>query len=67
MFSSYNPFTCFMDPINNPSTSYTNCDRVITGNNLTGTPFRYRYLTDLCILCDKRCVRCYGPTNMNCT
>ena len=24
-------------------------------------------MTDLCILCDKRCVKCYGPSNTNCT
>jgi len=27
----------------------------------------YRRLTNLCKLCDYRCMKCYGPSNYNCT
>jgi len=27
----------------------------------------YRYYTNYCKLCDKRCMTCYGPTNTQCT
>ncbi len=60
---AYGAFTCFMNT-SSTSTNFTACDRVVT--NPYGTVYRYRYLTDLCIMCDVSCARCYGPTNLTC-
>jgi proprotein convertase subtilisin/kexin type 5 len=27
----------------------------------------YRQYTNLCVLCDYRCMKCFGPSNLNCT
>lgn len=29
--------------------------------------YYYRLYTNLCILCDYRCMQCFGPSNFNCT
>lgn len=31
------------------------------------TGYLYRQYTNLCVLCDKRCMQCFGPSNFNCT
>lgn len=28
---------------------------------------KYRYYTNICKMCDSRCMTCYGPTNFQCT
>ncbi len=57
-------FAQYASLVSGPTETYINGT---AANNIASNTVYYRSGTNLCMLCDFRCIRCTGPRNTQCT